>query len=51
VVVVSEIKALAARVLPRYDLEPAEGHSVKQVGFIVSYPAQGIRVRVRPRAP
>ena len=46
-----ELKALAARVLPRYDLEPVEGHAVKQVGFIVSYPAQGIRVRVRPRAP
>ena len=46
-----EVKALAARVLPRYDLEPEAGHSVKQVGFIVSYPAQGIRVQVRPRAP
>jgi cytochrome P450 len=45
-----EVKALAARVLSRYDLEPVEGHPVKQVGFIVSFPAQGIKVRVRPRA-
>jgi cytochrome P450 len=46
-----ELKALAARVLPRYDLEPVEGHPVQQIGFTVSYPARGIRVWVRPRAP
>jgi cytochrome P450 len=43
-----EVKALAARVLRRYDLTPVEGHPVVQVGFITGFPAHGIKVKVSP---
>jgi cytochrome P450 len=46
-----EVKALAARVLRRYDLAPVEGHPVVQVGFITGFPAHGIKVKVSPRRP
>ncbi len=46
-----EVKALAARVLRRYDLAPVEGHPVVQIGFITGFPAHGIKVKVTPRRP
>ncbi len=45
-----EIKALAARVLRRYALEPVEGQDIAQYyGPTIGAPFGGIRVRVRPR--
>ena len=46
-----EIKALAAHVLSRYDLEPTPGQNIVQIyAPTIGSPSDGIRVQVRERA-